>query len=110
MEISKICSLTMAKHEAMEKLLPVGIVLEAAKQKELDQAAKREKDKKTKEGEKMVPVKLRMSGLKLTPQISDQHSSTHHCISRMESLWSLWLVVVSNQLGMVLCQCRYYWE
>lgn len=39
---------------------------EVARQKDLDQAARREKDKKTKEGEKMVPVKLRMSGLKST--------------------------------------------
>jgi len=39
---------------------------EAARRKELDQSVRREQDKKTKEGEKMVPVKLRVSGLRST--------------------------------------------
>lgn len=82
---------------------------EAARQKDLDQAARREKDpplqssdvksfdavsiqavyqwfwlltvqdKKTKEGEKMVPVKLRMSGLKPTTQNNQEISSWSRC-------------------------------
>jgi hypothetical protein len=38
-------------------------------------------DKKTKEGEKMVPVKLRMSGLKPTTQNHQEISSWSRCVA-----------------------------